>query len=62
MRIAQVSTMASPVRKDAYGSVEFLVWLMTREFARLGHQVTVFGVAGSEGDGEVVATLPGAYG
>ncbi len=62
MRIAQVSTLASPVRRHAFGSVESLVWLMTRELARLGHQVTVFGVAGSEVDGEVVATLPGPYG
>jgi glycosyltransferase involved in cell wall biosynthesis len=62
MRIAQVSTLASPVRQDAYGSVESLIWLMTREFARLGHEVTVFGVAGSEADGEVVGTLPGPYG
>jgi glycosyltransferase involved in cell wall biosynthesis len=62
MRIAQVSTLASPVREHAHGSVESLLWLMTRELARLGHQVTVFGVAGSEADGEVVATLPGPYG
>jgi glycosyltransferase involved in cell wall biosynthesis len=62
MRIAQVSTLGSPVREHAYGSVESLVWLLTREFARLGHEVTVFGVAGSEVDGESVATLAGPYG
>ncbi len=62
MRIAQVSTLASVVRQNAYGSVESLIWLMTRELARRGHQVTVFGVAGSEVDGEVVETLPGPYG
>ena len=62
MRIAQVSTIASVVRQNAYGSVESLVWRMTRELAHRGHQVTVFGVAGSEADGEVVATLPGPYG
>jgi glycosyltransferase involved in cell wall biosynthesis len=62
MRIAQVSTIASPVRQNAFGSVESLIWLMTRDLARRGHQVTVFGVAGSEVDGEVVATLPGPYG
>jgi glycosyltransferase involved in cell wall biosynthesis len=61
MRIAQVSTLASPVRRGAYGSVESLIWLMTRELARRGHQVTVFGTAGSEVDGEAVATLPGPY-
>jgi glycosyltransferase involved in cell wall biosynthesis len=62
MRIAQVSTLASPVRQHAYGSVESLIWLLTRELARLGHQVTVFGAAGSEADGELVETLPGPYG
>ena len=62
MRIAQVSTIASVVRQNAYGSVESLIWRMTRELARRGHQVTVFGVAGSEADGEVVETLPGPYG
>jgi len=62
MRIAQVSTIASVVRQNAYGSVESLIWRMTRELAHRGHQVTVFGVAGSEADGEVVATLPGPYG
>ena len=62
MRIAQISTLAAPVRQDAYGSVESLIWLLTRELARLGHQVTIFAVAGSEADGELVATLPGPYG
>jgi glycosyltransferase involved in cell wall biosynthesis len=62
MRIAQIATLAAPVREHTRGSVESLVWLMTRELARLGHEVTVFGVAGSAADGEVVATLPGPYG
>lgn len=62
MRIAQVSTLSSPVRQDAGGSVEHLVWLLTRELVRLGHEVTVFGTAGSECDGRLVATLPGPYG
>ena len=59
MRIAQISTLAAPVRHDAAGSVECLVWLLTREMAALGHQVTVFGTGGSEAPGEMVATLPG---
>ena len=62
MRIAQVSTLAARVRQDAHGSVETLIWLMTRELARLGHEVTVFGAAGSEVQGELVATQPGPYG
>jgi glycosyltransferase involved in cell wall biosynthesis len=62
MRIAQVSTLASPVRSDAGGSVEAFVWLLTRELVRLGHEVTVFGCAGSATAGECVVTLPGPCG
>jgi glycosyltransferase involved in cell wall biosynthesis len=62
MRIAQISTLASPVREDAFGSVEALVWLLTRELSRLGHEVTVFGAGGSKVDGQFVETLPGQYG
>lgn len=62
MRIAQVSTLSAPVGRQAGGSVESLVWLLTRELNRLGHEVTVFGCAGSESDGKLVATLPGPYG
>ena len=62
MRIAQISTLSAPVRQVTEGSVESLVWLLTRELTRLGHEVTVFGIPGSEVDGEFVATLPGSYG
>ena len=61
MRLALISTVSSPVRHDAHGSVEAWTWLLARELNRLGHQVTVFGCAGSEVDGEAVATLPGPY-
>src|SRR6266853_3437112 len=62
MRIAQVSTLSSPVCENAGGSVEAWLWLLTRELTRLGHEVTVFAAAGSEIDGELVATLLGPYG
>jgi glycosyltransferase involved in cell wall biosynthesis len=62
MRIAQISTLSAPVRRQTGGSVESLIWLLTRELIRLGHEVTVFGTAGSEVDGEIVATLAGPYG
>lgn len=62
MRVALISTVAAPVRKDSFGSVEAWMWLMARELTRLGHQTTVFGCAGSEVDGEFVETLPGPYG
>ena len=62
MRIAQIATLATPVRQQGSGSIESLVWLLTRELTRLGHEVTVFATAGSETHGELVATLPGPYG
>ena len=62
MRIALVSTVSAPVRKDSAGSVETWTWLMARELARLGHETTVFGCGGSELDGDFVETLPGPYG
>jgi len=62
MRIAQVSTLSSPVCENAGGSVEAWLWLLTRELVRLGHEVTVFAAGGSKVQGELVATLPGPYG
>src|SRR4030095_419696 len=62
MRTAHVSTLPAPVRRETGGSIESLVWLLTRELVRLGHEVTVFGTNGSEVPGEMVATLPGPYG
>jgi glycosyltransferase involved in cell wall biosynthesis len=62
MRIAQVSTVGTPVRREGSDSIESLVWLLTRELTALGHEVTVFAAAGSETAGELVATLPGPYG
>jgi glycosyltransferase involved in cell wall biosynthesis len=62
MRIAQISTLSAPVRHETSGSVESLVWLMTRELTGMGHEVTVFGTADSEVDGELIGTLPGSYG
>jgi glycosyltransferase involved in cell wall biosynthesis len=62
MRIALISTLSTPVRRDGSGSVEGLLWLMARELTLMGHEVTVFGAAGSEIEGEVIATLPGPYG
>jgi len=62
MRIAQVSTLSAPVRRETGGSVESLIWRLTRELTRLGHEITVFGCAGSECDGNLIATQPGPYG
>ncbi len=62
MRIAQIATSSGPVREDQTGSIESLVWLLTRELTALGHEVTVFGCAGSEVPGELVVTHAGPYG
>lgn len=61
LRIAQVPTVSTPVRPFNSGSIESLVWQLTRKLVMLGHEVTVFGIAGSEVPGELVETLPGPY-
>jgi glycosyltransferase involved in cell wall biosynthesis len=61
MRVALVSTLSTPVRLHGSGSVEGLVWLLSRELTARGHDVTVFAAAGSEPVGALVATLPGTY-
>jgi len=64
MRIAQVAPLATMVQPDHAGSIEGLVWLLSRELSALGHEVTVFGAAGSRlpAPVEFVATMPGPYG
>jgi glycosyltransferase involved in cell wall biosynthesis len=62
MRIAQIATLATPVRQERSDSIEHLVWLLSRELTRMGHEVTVFAAAGSEVCGKLIATLPGPYG
>jgi glycosyltransferase involved in cell wall biosynthesis len=62
MRIAQVATVSTPVRREGSASIEGLAWLLTRELVGLGHEVTLFATAGSESAGSLVATLPGPYG
>jgi glycosyltransferase involved in cell wall biosynthesis len=62
VRIGLVSTVATPVRQGTTGSVEGLVWALSRELARSGHDVTVFATGDSEVCGRLVAALPGPYG
>jgi glycosyltransferase involved in cell wall biosynthesis len=61
MRIGQIATLSTPVRREGADSIETLVWLLSRELTTLGHEVTVFACAGSEPFGELVDTLPGPY-
>lgn len=58
MRIAQIATVDTPVRRDDSASVEGVVWLLTRELVSLGHEVTVFAAEGSDIAGELVASPP----
>lgn len=62
MRIAQVATLSSPVDACATGSVEGLVWLLSKRLQERGHEVTVFGTADSSPPCELIGTLPGPYG
>lgn len=61
MRIAEVATLATPVRPHDSGSIEAHVWLLTRHLVALGHDVTVFATPGSQVDGRLVTALPGTY-
>jgi glycosyltransferase involved in cell wall biosynthesis len=62
MRIAQVATLSAPVLAASTGSVESLVWLLSRELQKLGHDVTIFGTRDSKVEGKLESVLPGPYG
>ncbi len=62
MRIGLVSTLSSVVGPNGKGATEQIVWILTRELTRCGHEVTVFALAGSAVDGELIATLPNVWG
>lgn len=62
MRIAQISTVETPVLREGGDSIEHMVWVLTDELTKLGHEVTVFATAGSDVNGRLVATLPGPLG
>jgi glycosyltransferase involved in cell wall biosynthesis len=62
MRIAEVASVATAVKREGSGSIEQVVWTLSQGLLDRGHSVTVFGVAGSESPGDLVCTLPGPYG
>ena len=64
MRIAEVATLATPVSSLGSGSIEAIVWHLAKGMAERGHEVTVFGAAGSTPPAgvELVPTLPDTYG
>lgn len=61
LRIAQVAPVAGPVRSDATGSVEQLVWLLTEELVSRQHEVTLFATGDSETSARLLARYPRGY-
>ena len=57
LRIAQVAPIAGPVTPDYTGSIEQLVWRLTEELVRRGHEVTLF----ATGDSRTSAALHAVY-
>ena len=62
LRIAQVAPVASAVTPTSTGSIEQLVFLLTEELARRGHQVTLYATGDSETSARLEATYPRGYG
>jgi glycosyltransferase involved in cell wall biosynthesis len=56
VRIALVSTVYKKTPPDGYGGIERIVYHLAEELVRQGHDVTLFGVAGSHCSGLTVAT------
>lgn len=61
LRIAQVAPLAMPVARDVRGSIEQLVWLLTEELVRRGHEVTLFATGDSETSANLHAVYPRSY-
>jgi glycosyltransferase involved in cell wall biosynthesis len=61
LRIAQVAPIAGPVTPDHTGSVEQLVWRLTEELVRRGHDVTLFATGDSRTAARLHARYPRGY-
>ena len=61
LRIAQVTPMGVPVRPDSPRSIEQLVWLLTEELVRRGHEVTLFATGDSQTSANLHAIYPRGY-
>ena len=57
LRIAQVAPPFERVPPHAYGGTERVVWELTRELDRRGHQVTTFASGDSDVPGQLVPTV-----
>src|SRR5262245_24260312 len=61
LRIAQVAPLAGPVTRDTTGSIEHLMWLLTEELNRRGHDVTLFATGDSQTSAKLKAVYPRGY-
>jgi glycosyltransferase involved in cell wall biosynthesis len=61
LRIAQIAPAAEPVTQTSTGSIEQLVWLLTEELVRRGHEVTLFATGSSETSADLHAVYPRGY-
>jgi glycosyltransferase involved in cell wall biosynthesis len=55
MRIAQISPLWESVPPATYGGIELVVYNLTEELIRRGHEVTLFASGGSRTSGKLVA-------
>jgi glycosyltransferase involved in cell wall biosynthesis len=61
LRIAQVAPIAGPVAPHVTGSIAHLVWLLTEELVRRGHEVTLFATGDSQTSARLSSTYPRGY-
>ena len=61
LRIAQIAPLEMPVRPEWGGSIQQLVWLLTEELVRLGHDVTLFATGDSRTSAALHAVYPRDY-
>jgi glycosyltransferase involved in cell wall biosynthesis len=60
MKIAQIAPLIESVPPRLYGGTERIVFYLTEELVRMGHQVTLFATGDSITSAELVACAPGA--
>jgi glycosyltransferase involved in cell wall biosynthesis len=58
MRIAQVAPLAEAVPPGLYGGTERVVFWLTEELVRQGHQVTLFASGDSKTSANLVPSVP----
>lgn len=55
MKIAQIAPLWTPVPPEKYGGIELIVYLLTEELVKRGHEVTLFASEDSKTSGELVS-------